>query len=578
MKVAWPLTEPRLAAYMALDSSDGTLSLTVYLDGNEVLTSHPLGIVTDAGHLTQGLKFLGETSRTVTEQYTTLVGKRRERTKQMAETTFSFVGEGNRRLDIVVRVADDGVAYRYVLPDAGPIRILRESAEFRLPPDHVTWLQKYSVNYEQLYVKRLGDDVPAGDYAYPALFQVDDTFVLITEADLDGRYCGSRLVRGDEPDTYRIELADEQVEADGPLHTPWRVAIIGDLAAVVESTLVDDLAPPAKVADTSWIKPGRVAWSWLAGFGGAQSNFATQQRFVDYAAAHGWEYVLVDDGWKGQAWIPDLVAYAEARGVSIMLWVHWSELKTQAQREQLLNQVRDWGVVGLKIDFMDSDSQERYKWYDAVLQETAARQLLVNFHGSTIPHGIHRTWPHVMTMEAVRGAEHTNLPPDHIVTLPLTRNVLGSMDYTPMSFQFGIRNISDGGELALSVLFESGLQHYAGSIEVYRERPELERFLEQVPAVWDETRLISASPGQDVIMARRHGKRWFIGGLFVGDGRKREVPCSFLEGRWLVEVVRDGDQGFVRERHVIDAPTGGFSVDVASNGGFAAIACPMPEG
>jgi alpha-glucosidase len=278
--------------------------------------------------------------------------------------------------------------------------------------------------------------------------------------------------------------------------------------------------------------------------------------------------------------MPQLIDYARERGVGVLLWVHYSDLDTAAERAEFLPRVKKWGAAGLKIDFMDSDSQERFRWYDDILRDTAREKLLVNFHGATLPKGIQRTWPHVMTLEAVYGAEQGNVPADGLTALPYTRNVVGSMDYTPMAFQFGTRTVSDAAELALSVVYESGFQNFAGSVAAYRERPELERFLEQVPTVWHESRLLSGRPGEGATFARRHGDRWFLGSVVSGPARTQAVPLDFLGGgRWLVEVVRDGDSGggLVRERHLVTRRDT-LRVRTADQGGFAGIVCRAAPG
>ncbi|MGP3979624.1 glycoside hydrolase family 97 catalytic domain-containing protein [Streptomyces sp. KR80] len=565
---------PGLSADVALDSGNGTLSLAVRRGEASILEPAPVGIVTDAADLSSGLTLRDRTERTVNEQYTTTTGKQRERSVQMTESRFSFAGRGGALMDLVVRVSDDGIAYRYVLPNQGGVTVQRETSAFQLPAGSPAWLGRYSVNYERPYDETTASGAPVGDYAYPSLFQVKDDFVLLTESDVDGRYSGSRLVHRAATGRYDVALADERISSDGPLATPWRTAVIGDLAKIAESTLVDDLAPPSRIADTSWIRPGKVAWSWLAGFGEAQRSLETQKRFVDYSAAHGWEYSLVDDGWKTTDWMPELIDYATARGVKILLWMHWTDLDTAAEREANLSKIQEWGAVGLKIDFMDSDSRERFRWYDDILAETARRKLLVNFHGSTIPHGIHRTWPHVLAMEAVHGAEQGDVAVDDVATLPYTRNVVGSMDFTPMGFQFGQRNTSEAAELALSVVYESGFQNYAGSIKAYRDRPQLERFLEQVPTVWDETRLLAGHPGDGATFARRHADRWFLGNVTAGEAGTQRVPLRFLGGgRWRVETVRDGQGGLVRESRVVNPAVDTLEVPTVRGGGFAALIC-----
>lgn len=576
---AWTVSRGGPAADVTLDPADGTVTLAVRDGARTLVAPSPVGIVTEDADLTRGLRLVDRQDRRVAERYTTVVGKERRRTVDMAESRFALAGAGGARVDLVVRAADDGVAYRYVLP-GGSGAVLREASGFVLPGDAPARLSDYSVNYEQPYDGSTAAGASSGQYAYPALFQVGDDHVLLSEADVDGRYPASRLTHTTGSGRYDVTLADSAVPmpADGPLATPWRTVIAGDLATVTESTLVDDLAPPSRIADTSWIRPGTVAWSWLAGFGAAQRSLATQQRFVDYAAAHGWEYSLVDDGWNTTDWMPQLMEYAERRGVGVLLWMHWTDLDTAAERTAQLDKVKKWGAAGLKIDFMDSDSRERMGWYDEILRETADRELMVNFHGSTLPHGIQRTWPHVMTMEGVHGAEQGDVQADDMATLPYTRNVVGSMDFTPMGFQFGQRNNTEAAELALSVVYESGFQNYAGSVEAYRSRPEVARFLEQVPTVWDESRLVAGSPGEGATFARRNGDRWFVGSVRAGEGGTERVPLTFLgPGSWRVDTVRDGAAGLVRGSEVTTRQ-GAITVPVLADGGFVAQICRAVPG
>jgi hypothetical protein len=235
--------------------------------------------------------------------------------------------------------------------------------------------------------------------------------------------------------------------------------------------------------------------------------------------------VLVDEGWSPD-WMPDLVRYAADRGVGIIVWSRWDDLETQAERDALLPLWKSWGVAGVKVDFMNSDTQERMAWYHAIARDTAALHLLLNFHGATPPRGIQRTWPHVLTVEGVRGAEDYNLgylTPTHNATLPFTRNAIGSMDYTPVTFSADRREVSAGHELALSVVYESGLQHPADSVESYSGRGVAEAFLERVPTAWDQTELVSGFPGREATFARRSGDEWFVGSIVAGAARIQPI-------------------------------------------------------
>jgi alpha-glucosidase len=576
-------------ATVGYDHTAGTVTLAVSRAGRPVLEPGPVGIVTERADLSGGLRFLRRTDRIVAERYTTTVGKRTERRALMAEARFAFAGAGGARLDLIVRVARDGVAYRYALP-AGHGAVLRETSAFAVPAGAPAWLARYRQDYENPYLATTAGAAASGEYEHPALFESPGGYLLLTESDVDGRYAGARLVHEAGSGRYAVKLwNDERILGDGPLETPWRTMIVADLGTVSASTLADDLAPPSRVRDTSWIRPGKVFWSWLAGGREAGQSLALQQGYVDYAAEHGWPSVLVDAGWyfdrdwnydptwETTSWIPELVRYARARGVRVLTWIHFNELDTAEERAARLPLFERWGVAGLKVDFMDAESQERLQWYDRILPEAAAHHLTLNFHGSTIPHGIQRTWPHVMTMEAVHGAEKRELTTTHLTSLPFTRNVVGSMDYTPMAWHRPSRPTSDAHELALSVVFESGEVNLAGRVEDYRARPLAERYLDQVPTVWDETRLLAGRPAESAVFARRSGDRWFLGGGFAGAARTARVPLGLPAGRWLIDIVTDGPAGLVRQARVATAGDV-LAIDVVRDGGFAAIACRWRPG
>jgi alpha-glucosidase len=589
----WEITGPaappgsELSAVVSLDDG-GRPALGVRRAGSDVLRSSPIGIQTADADLTTGLQVVGgPQTRVVAEDYRMTVGKRLTRHALMREARFELAGAGGARVDLVVRVAADGVAYRYELP-AGPggITVLREASSYQLPADAPAWLLPYRPEYESFHVTTTAGaaSTSATGFGYPSLFQVGDSYVLISESDISGRYSGTRLQHAGSG-RYLVALdGGNPVHHDADLATPWRVAIVGDLSTVFESTLVEDLAPPSRVADTSWIEPGVSAWSWLVEHQSPR-DLERQKDFVDYAGEHGWPYVLVDEGWNAD-WVPELVDYAADRGVKLLLWFRWTDLETAEERDFWLPRVKDWGVAGVKIDFMNSDSQARYQWYDAVLADTAAQHLIVNFHGAQAPRGQQRTWPHIMSFEAVRGAEYYTFniagrpTAEHNTRLAFTRNVVGSMDYTPATFSPPFRQgvTSDAHEVALPVVFESGLTHLADKPETYVQLPEAEWLFDQLPTTWDETRLLGGFPGRDAVVARRSGQRWFVGAIAAGEPRTLSAPLGFLDGGlWLVEVVRDGAGGLVREAKVM-SPSDTLTVPAAANGGFAAIACRWRAG
>lgn len=352
---AWTVEAPAggPVATVRLDEQ-GRPSVAVSRGGAAVLDPSPLGVVTEQADLTTGLSLTGRSSRAVVEKYVTTAGKRLHRLSVMKETRFRFT-RGGAGLDLVVRAARDGVAYRYELPGAGAV--LGEASAFAVPSGSPAWLAGHRRDYENPFIPYA--DAPPAEYQMPALFEVGRNHLLLAESALNGSYTGPRLVH--DQDTYKIALWDARVPYDNGLTTPWRVMVTGDLATVTESTLVDDLAPGSQVADTSWIKPGKVLWSWLAGGRPVQQSLERQKEFVDYASQHRWPYVLVDAGWYDDpvtgerawtdrtpefTWIPELVEYGKARGVGIMVWLRFSDFDTRDERVQRFGLLRQWGVKG----------------------------------------------------------------------------------------------------------------------------------------------------------------------------------------------------------------------------------------
>ncbi|MCA2214202.1 glycoside hydrolase family 97 catalytic domain-containing protein [Jidongwangia harbinensis] len=567
---SWTVAAPAGAPVTArLTLTDGRLGFGVDRNGAAVLAPAPIGLTTTAADLSSGLTFISRHNRTVRERYTMTTGKQLRRDTTLTESTFSFAGAGGSRLDVVVRVSGSGAAYRYVLPAGGTVT--GETSSYVLPADAPAWLLPYSPNYEEPRIETTAGGAPAGDYGFPSLFRVGGEYALVTEADVDGRYAGARMTHAGGG-VYRTTLPDPQITATGALSTPWRVAVVGDLATVTTSTLVDDLAPPSGLADTSWIRPGLVAWSWLSEHS-SPADPVRQRQYIDFAARNGWPFVLIDEGWNAQ-WVPEVVRYARARGVDVVLWFHWTALDTEQERATVLPRIRSWGVAGVKVDFMDSDVQARFQWYDAILPATAEQRLMVNFHGATVPRGIQRTWPHVMTLEGIRGAEQMRTGAATNTMFPFTRNVVGGMDYTPVTWVVPDRDTTDAHEVALAVVYESGWTHPADRPETYEAHPEALRTLNQLPTAWDETRLLAGEPGREAVFARRSTDHWWIGGLSATGARTFGTALDFLgSGRFLAETLRDGDHGLVRETRIVRR-TDTLTVPQAANGGFVTVLCP----
>jgi alpha-glucosidase len=618
----WEVVSPGGVVRIEIRLAGGRLQYRAEQGGggrSEVLGLSPLGITRSDESFVEGLSFLTESTRAVDERYDLLRGKRSHYANRGVERALSFENARHGRIDLVVRAFDDGFAFRYRFPerDGGRHTVVSEETGFRVPDGARGFMgahdrrRNHRPDYEsswQLSVPAgTASDNPAG-WIFPALFETPaHRWLLLTESGLDASYCATHLAATAPGGVYRIAFPDPG-EVDGkfdatpswtlPWSTPWRVVITGDrLATVVESSLVTDLAPPSVVADTSWIHPGRASWSWWSD-GGSPRAYARLLPFVDLAADMRWEYTLVDSGWtamEGGSW-QQLADYARGKGVGLLLWYHsgvphanyrgrdtlWVPEKRRAE----MARIAGGGVKGIKIDFFDSDKQQVIQNYLGILDEAARAHLLIDFHGSTLPRGWDRTYPNLMSMEAVRGAENygsdeafaEGAPAQHTV-LVFTRNVVGPMDYTPVLFSPSrprradqraapLRRTTFGHELALAVVFESGLQHFPDAVERYRSLPaEAQDVLRAVPVAWDETRLLDGEPGKLAVLLRRRGDVSYVAGINGEAVEKRFVVPAELAGQGEGLLIADGETA---TSFAIRRLAGGAAVEVRlrPHGGF----------
>lgn len=576
-QVAWSSSLRSGALAASVSVSDAQVELRVEYRDRVAIENVALGIQVRGADLGTGSRFLRSVERDVVEEWTAHSGKARGKHTLHHRELAIELRHPVTGLDwtVLVRVSSDGVAVRYAIPALqGLSRLTGDGTRVELTGFDRAWVLDYQTWYETPRVGVDIADLPDGDYGFPFLARAGDDYLLVTESGIDGRFSGAHpRVAGS---SLSFDLADASVEIARGEVTPWRVFIMGSLADVVESLFVDELAPVARpeLAEVDWVRPGRAAWSWWSDFySGAQLEH--QKRFVDAAAELSWEHLLIDCGWE-DTWVPEIVAYAGRRGIQVHLWVVWHDLDGPDKLGKLALW-RSWGVAGIKVDFMESEAKDRYRWYDTVLQETARLGLMVNFHGSVIPRGWSRTWPQVIGYEAIRGSEYyvfyndTPLTAEHNVIQPFTRNAVGAMDYTPVAFSAPGRVTSDGHELALSVAFECGITHFADDVNTYLERPLVARFLAELAPAWDETLLLGGSPDTEAVIARRAGDRWFIGCIAAGEARTVSVDLERLQlaasNAW---VVTDASGG----RDLTDfSVTGGASLEIpiAANGGFVAI-------
>lgn len=589
-------------------SPDGKTIFTLYLeDGQlfyfvthkdkEVITTARMGIKTDKADFFDGLTFISTHTTTWSDSYSVPGRKKSEYIDNPVERTYIVAKDGHQ-LKVLIRAYDDGVAFRYFIAGPGGTFIRDEYTEYHLPAGTKGWGFPWINTYEQLSLlyeyedlltidslkpiaasvsnsaEQTGELLDASNLSMPFLATQNEVWALYTEANIynaNATYCPSILKSLSNTEVrFKFEPAPDQakfgepksLQVALPFQTPWRVVIISeDLEVLVNSTLVQNVNPASKVEDTSWIKPGRVAWSWWSDYtfigdetlcpNSPQKEFSlkSQKRLVDFAADMGWEYVTVDAGWV--EWtdgnIADLCAYAKPKGVGIFIWVDPYMFTPYGANRMNMRLWKSWGIVGLKCDMIMNDSQDGMSFMEDVTDYCAELGLMLNLHNCTKPGGENRTWPHILASESVLGLEHHWLywPPlptaAHNCTLPFLRNVIGAMDYTPVGISNNNKNTSQGHQIALSVIFECALQHFADSIDVYSSWKGTE-FLKVVPTAWDELKLIEGNPSDYVTMARRCGEDWYVGAITT-KARTMKLQLSALNlasGEYTAYIYKDG--------------------------------------
>ena len=588
------LTSPdgrvRLAFTLTGGEDGRSLTYTVHYDGVEVVRDSPLGVMlADGKELSRGLTLDTLEHGEGDETYDMPHGKRSTIRNRYLSAVLSLTDGAGQELGLEFRVFDDGVAFRYHFPGNGAeLKLAGEITGFHFTADHRFWglyLPDHLTNYESDYVADSIAHVPPDTLlALPVLVEIaEDVWCGITEADLTD-YAAMYLARKPGVRPYFGAWLAPREDGSGlcilttaPHVSPWRVLMLGDdPGRLVESDIVLNLNDPPE-GDFSWVKPGRAAWDWWSGqlmdngsTGG--SDTLTMQYYIDFAAELGLEYMLVDAGWyrwngsTGPDAVGDLstpadgmdvealVRYGAERGVGIVLWCHWETL--DEQMDTVLPLYERWGVKGVKVDFMDSDSQEMVDYYHRVVRKAAEHHLVVDFHGAYKPTGIRRTYPNLITREGALGLEYLKwsrrTTPEHNCTLPFVRMLAGPLDYTPGGFNngtpetFEISNVNPMTlstrchQLALFVILESAFQCLADSPANYRGEPGLE-FLRHVPVAWDETRVLHAAVGDYCTIARRRGDEWYLGSITDLTPRELKVPLDFLDdGEWIAEIYADG--------------------------------------
>ena len=614
----WTLSSPDKKVTLTVKKeNNGTLSYTVYCGKNIAIEPSRLGLIMDEKSIGDNAEFISESkSKEIKVNYSLKVGKQLSTTDHCMEKTLSFKDKSGLTFDIVMRAYNDGAAFRYAFTgkDNKIHTIQNELTEFAVPTNGKAWIFPYMLNDRQRisYEEYAECEIPIrskskqeSGWAFPMLFNTNGLWMLITEAEIDGNYPATHVDNSGKNNAYKIRFPEKEEAvypndksepaSTLPWKSPWRSIIVGkDLNTIFTSQMVTHLNPRSVIEDQSWIKAGRSSWSWWSEK--KVRSYKRQTKYADLSKEMTWEYILVDDGWtemKDGGTMEDVVKYANNSGVNVWLWYASGAGKESDPamimidpdlRKKEMKRISQLGVKGVKIDFFDTDKQRVMKLYIDILKDAIDNRLMVNFHGSTLPRGLERTYPNLMSMEAVKGAENLgrqeqcDAAPAHNTVLPFTRNVVGPMDYTPVTFSIknpkrnGVPRTSYAHQVALSVVFESGFQCFADKEQVYHSLPDKPKeFLKKVPCAWDESRLVSGYPGDHVIVLRRKGDQWYIAGI-SGKREKRKLsftlPDEFRNKKLVL--ITDGANGTSFGNKTITV-NGTVTVDLLEDGGFAGI-------
>lgn len=584
----------------------GEIAFTVSYKGNNILYQSKLGIETDKQKFSVNQKIKSASKiKHIVDDYQMITGKRSHCTNEAFEKSYFLENDKGQTLKVTFRVYNDGVAFKYGLDTiAAQEHIINEYTAYTIPRGTKRWFQQYDPSYECFFPMstdgKLVEQPEVNLWGYPGLVELQDSvFMLITEANIRRDHCGSLLYNGNNQDNYQIRLANDSiVMQSSSWESPWRLLIVGALADIVESTLVTDVSDPSKVENTEWINSGMASWIYWA-YNHGTKDYQKVKDYIDLAVDMKWPYTLIDWEWdemENGGNIQDAVKYALEKGVKPLMWYNSStawigpgplfRLNKKEDREKEYKWLNEMGVAGIKVDFFSGDSVKTMNYFIDLLEDAAKYKLMLNFHGATIPRGWQRTYPHMMSVEGVYGAEWynnnsvlTTRAAKHNATLPFTRNVVGPMDYTPGTFsdsQFP-HITSYGHELALPIIFESALQHMPDKPSVYYALPEeVRNLLSKLPTSWDDTKLLSGYPSMEVVMARRKGNVWYIAGI-NGTDESRILSVS-LEDLYeignKITLFSDGssDKTILIEKDVrLSEQTRNMEIKCLPRGGFVMV-------
>ena len=565
-----------------------------------------LGLKTNTIDTTKDLTFISAEEEEIDETYETYSGKFSENRNHANQLRLTFKDSTEQYFySVIVRAYDDGVAFSYELDTAEgnektSVSITDEMSTVNIPEGAVTWSFENGGSYEDEYHRKTMEEL-GGTPAIPLLYQTEDLYVLFNEANLIGSdFCGSRVKTSAGSSTIELDLSREQsggVTVQFPFTSPWRYAVAGDLGTITENTMAENLSPvpdEEKYHYSDWVEPGVASWTWLAEgeTREGQENIDAIKRYIDMAAELGWKYFLWDDGWQTDPannvmnpHAQEVIDYAAERGIGILVWVNEDYIANDSDRETRFKMWSEMGIKGIKADFFDGEQQSEIAEYEDIYKDLAKYKMVGIMHGCNKATGETRTYPHILSREAIRGDEFVNRQAsvqEQLTILPYIRCASGPADYTPLvdlpnkytGEPIGNTDKTIGSQLTIPVLIEAGIPCMADKDTTYL-REDLRGLFEDLPAAWDETRFISGEVGEYVTLARRSGDTWYIAGNTNDTARTEHIDFAEYVGEqdeYLAQIWYDGlddnDKTDIAVEKINVTAADSIDVKVARKGGF----------
>ncbi|MEY8392360.1 glycoside hydrolase family 97 N-terminal domain-containing protein, partial [Lachnospiraceae bacterium 45-W7] len=602
---SWTTTSPDGKTVLEVElMTGGALQYRAKQDGKVTMETSPIGIVTNLGDFSKKLAYKSETSEEeINETYPMISGKKKIYTNHCKQRTVTFTLEGKPgvEFDFITRAYDDGTAFRYAIrgQENEALSISSETTAFQLPAEAEVYYMPHGSGqwtYEGYYEKATAETLEEGAIpSIPLLYKTKDgVWNLLTEAALNGSYTGS-MTRVEKGGLLRLAfdpIQSKDVQTTAPFLSPWRTIITGTPEDIVQNTMTENLSPERLEGYDfeNWVDPGLSSWSWVTYYGG-QENEETHKKFIDLAADLGWKYYILDEGWQPQTtngdgtrytgyreWFYRVRDYANEKGVKLIAWVDSKDISQKEHRESRLDQWAKDGIVGIKTDFFNHESQSVLQVYDELYKYCAQKHLMVNIHGGNKATGEVRTYPNVLAREGIAGQEQGGITAEQYTLIPFIRAAVGPADVTEQLFSRDVNKTTMGFQIALTALVEDGIHSMGDSVENYYKVAPAISYYKNYPSSWDDLKYLDSVPGDYVNLARKAGDSWYVSGISTKE-KNMEIVLDFLEsGTDYTAVIykENGRSDLVMEVQEA-ASTDTLSIPVLKGGGYAVKLIPKEQ-